>query len=220
MEMTAPHVLAGEPVIKAALGNDWERLPEILRRNFNLRPGDDCEVRLEGVMYEVRHSRVAKLFVYAGQLLGALVPYQGENIEVRIDIRTHKTDPRFTHWHRVHFFPQNPEYVFSSRMEYLRDNEFIERVKFGVAMRMKASLYEDILKFEAICYQWDLFGLSIRLPNWLLLGTGVIVERQVSAEQFEMSYVIDHPLWGRTFTYRGLFWIVSESPGISNFAHA
>jgi hypothetical protein len=204
-------VSSRDPVIKAALGKDWTRVPEILQRNFSLRPGEDCEVRLRGVMYEVSHSRIAKFFVYVGQLFGALVPYQGKNIAIRIDIRTHRSDPRFTYWQRVHFFPQSPEYIFASRMEYLEGNDFIERVRLGLGMRMKASIDNDILKFEAVCYQWDFFGVSIRFPNWLLLGTGVILERQVSSDEFEMSYQIDHPWWGRTFTYKGIFSIEHDS---------
>lgn len=203
--MNSAEPSAQEPVIKAALGADWDQVPELLQRNFRLRPGEDCEVRLKGRMYEVSHGKAAKLLVYAGQLFGALVPYQGRDIAIRIDIRTHKSDPRFTYWQRVHFFPENPEYVFASRMEYLQGNEFIERVKSGLGTRMKASVRDGVLTFEQVCYQWDLFGLCIRLPNWLLLGTGVIVERQVSADEFEMFYAINHPWWGRTFTYTGRF---------------
>lgn len=199
-----------EPVIKAALGKDWDLVPPILQKNFNLTPGEDCEVRLKGVMYEITHSRIAKLFVYAGQVLGALVPYQGKNIGIRIDIRTHMSDARFTYWQRVHFFPQSPEYIFASRMEYLEGNEFIERVRLGIGMRMKASIRDDILKFEALCYQMDFLGLRIKIPNWLLLGTGVIIERQVAPDEFEMFYEINHPWWGRTFTYTGRFSIVGK----------
>lgn len=198
-------------MIKAALGDDWNLVPEILQKNFNVRPGEDDEVRLKGVMQEISHSRMATIFIYAGQLFGALVPYQGKNIAIRIDLRTHKSDPRFTYWQRVHFFPESPEYLFASRMEYLEGNEFIERVRLGLGMRMNASINSGILRFEAICYQWDLFGLSIRFPNWLLLGTGVITEQQVSSDKFEMTYVINHPLWGRTFTYRGVFSLVENA---------
>jgi len=110
---------AQEPIVKAALGKDWDLLPDILRRNFDLRPGTNSEVRLTGVMYEISYSRLARFFIYAGQLFGALVPYQGTNIPIRIDIRTHMSDLHFMYWQRVHFFTENPEYIFSSRMEYL-----------------------------------------------------------------------------------------------------
>ncbi|HWK54296.1 MAG TPA: DUF4166 domain-containing protein [Hyphomicrobiales bacterium] len=194
-----------EPIVKRALGRDWDAVPEILRRNFDLPPGSDAEVRLKGVMYEISYSRIGRLFIYPGQLFGALVPYQGKDIKIRIDLRTHASDPRFMYWQRVHFFPQSPEFIFSSRMEYLTGNEFVERVRSGLGMRMKASVAGGVLKFEGVCYQWDLWGLTIRLPNWLLMGKGVILERQVSTEQFEMLFEIHHPWWGRTFAYKGRF---------------
>lgn len=197
-----------EPIVKRALGADWERVPEILRRNFDLRPGSDDETRLRGVMHEITYSRIGSLFVWPGRLFGALVPWQGRNVGIRIDLRTHVTDERFMYWHRVHFFEQNLDFVFASRMEYLEGNEFIERVRTGLGMRMKATLDGNVLKFEALCYQWDLFGITIRIPNWLLMGTGVILERQLGEDSFQMHFEINHPWWGRTFTYTGVFQFV------------
>lgn len=194
-----------EPVVKRALGEDWHRVPEILQRNFDLRPGTDKEVRLKGVMSTISYSRIGRLFIYPGQLFGALVPYQGENIQIRIDLRTHTNDTRFMYWQRVHFFPENPEFLFASRMEYLEGHEFIERVLCGLGMRMRASVNDGVLKFEAVCYQWDFLGFTLKLPNWLLMGTGVITERQVSKDEFIMHFEINHPWWGRTFTYSGTF---------------
>lgn len=194
-----------QPILKAALGNDWYRLPEVLQRSFDLRPGEDCEVRLKGTMHEISHSRLAKIFIWPGQLLGALVPYQGRDIPIRIDMRTHVSDPRFMYWHRAHAFNENPEFLFSTRMEYLQGNETIERVRLNVGLRMHVSFDGEVLKFESSCYQWDIFGLRIRIPNWLLLGRGVILERAISEDEFAMSFEIDHPLLGRTFTYRGVF---------------
>lgn len=194
-----------DAIVKRALGPEWERLPEILRRNFALRPGTDDEVRLQGVMHQIRYSRIGSLFIWPGRLFGALVPWQGENVGIRIDIRTHAADARFMYWHRVHFFAENPEYVFASRMEYLEGNEFIERVRTGLGMRMKATLVNATLRFEAVCYQLDVLGFSLRIPNWLLLGTGLIIEREVAPDAFEMHFEINHPWWGRTFTYTGVF---------------
>ena len=92
-----------EPIIKQALGADWQRVPAVLQRNFSPIPGRDCEVRLKGVMHEISYSRIGSLFIWPGRLFGALVPFQGRNIGVRIDLRTHASDPRFTYWHRIHF---------------------------------------------------------------------------------------------------------------------
>jgi hypothetical protein len=194
-----------EPIVRRALGADWEQVPELLRRNFALSPGTDSEVRLRGLMHEISYSRIGGLFVWPGRLFGALVPYQGRDVGIRIDIRTHATDSRFMYWQRVHFFPEHPEFIFASRMEYGGGNEFVERVRTGLGMRMKASIANGVLKFEAVCYEWNLFGFTLRLPNWLLMGTGVIRERQTAPDQFEMRFEINHPWWGRTFTYNGVF---------------
>ena len=194
-----------EPILKSALGADWYRLPPILRRSFDLRPGENCEVRLKGTMQKIEHSRLAKLFIWPGQLRGALVPYQGTDVPIRIDMRTHTMDRRFMYWHRAHAFNENPEFLFSTRMEYLEGNETIERVRMNIGLRMRVSFDGEVLKFESSCYQWDVLGVRIRIPTWLLLGHGVILEKALSEEEFSMSFTIDHPLLGRTFTYRGIF---------------
>lgn len=194
-----------EPILKVALGPDWELLPEVLQKGFTLYPGRDCEVRLKGTMYEVSYPWFARLFIYPGQLFGALVPWQGRNVPIRIDIRTHASDSRFMYWHRAHAFVQSPEFLFSSKMEYLEGRDLIERVRFGLGLRMRVRVENRQLIFESVCYQWDFLGLRLRIPNWLLLGRGRIVEREISPEQFEMFFDITHPLWGRTFTYNGIF---------------
>lgn len=198
----------GLPVVQAALGEDWQRLPETLRRNFDLHPGDEDLVCLEGRMYEIRHSWFAKLLIYPAQLCGALVPYQGRDVPIRIEIHTSADNGSFMHWRRIHHFPGKAPVVFASCMEYFRGNEIIERVGWGLGMRMRVSLDGDVLRFTSVCYQWDILGVKLRIPNWLLLGRGQLRERQVTPEKFEMFFEINHPLWGRTFTYNGVFTFV------------
>ena len=194
-----------EPVLKAALGADWHRLPEALRKNFDLQPGSNGQIVLSGTMYEIRHSLLAKLLIFPAQLVGALVPWQGENVPVTIEISAQTAEKKCIFWRRTHNFPSHAPFIFSSRMEYLHGNEIIEKVGCGLGMRMQVSLEDDILKLTSICYQWDIFGRIIRIPNWLLLGTGQIIERAVSADQFEMFFEINHPWLGRTFSYNGIF---------------
>jgi hypothetical protein len=196
---------AHEPIVKCTLGPNWQYLPTVLQRNFDLRPGQTCAVNLEGTMYEVWHSPLAKLFIFPGRLFGALVPYQGNNIPIRIEIRTYADDTRFMYWRRIHRFPGRPDCVFSSKMEYVKDNELVECVRLGLGMCMKVSLEGRTLKFVSPCYQWNILGLRLRIPTWLLLGRGQIIEQEVSDEQFEMFFEINHPWFGRTFRYSGIF---------------
>jgi hypothetical protein len=194
-----------QPIVKAALGPQWELLPQALQRNFDLQPGTNGEVILNGTMYEIWHSLYAKLFVYAGRLCGALIPWKGRDIPIRIEIRTYETDPRFMYWRRIHQFPGHPDAVFASRMEYIQGDTLVEQVHLGLGMCMCAALEGEELKFRSPCYQWKIFGKRLAIPNWLLLGTGEITERQVSPDAFEMFFEIRHPVFGTTYRYNGIF---------------
>jgi hypothetical protein len=47
--------------------------------------------------------------------------------------------------------------------------------------------------------------LSLRFPTWLLLGSGTITESGRSDTEFVMDFQMQHPVFGRTFSYSGRF---------------
>ncbi|MDO9518694.1 MAG: DUF4166 domain-containing protein [Pseudohongiella sp.] len=201
-----------EPIIKKALGEGWYQLPEILQRNFDLQPGRDGVIRLRGTMYEIWHSRMARVFIYLARLTGALVPYEGRDIPIEIEMRTRADDPKYMHWRRVHQFPEHPDVVFETRMEYVSDNRIVEKVHLGMGLCMKVSAEGDVLKFRSPCYMWSIFGRRVHIPCWLLLGSGEITERAVGPDSFEMFFEIHHPWFGPTYRYNGIFRIEQAEP--------
>lgn len=194
-----------EALVKAALGAQWQRLPGTLKRSFNLRPGSDATVELRGTMYEIWHSPAAALFIYLARLMGALVPYQGRGIPIRIEMRTYASDTKFMHWRRIHQFPGHPDVEFATRMEYIGGGRIVEYVHLGLGMCMDVSVEGSKLTFRSPCYEWKLFGRRLSIPGWLLLGNGQITERALSADVFEMFFEINHPLFGQTYRYNGIF---------------
>lgn len=194
-----------EPIVKSALGDQWQQLPEILQDNFNLQPGRDGFIRLSGTMYEIWHSRIASVFVCLGRLVGALVPYQGRNIPIEIEMRTYADDPQYMHWRRVHQFPGHPNVRFQTRMAYVEGRRIVEQVRLGLGICMEVSLEAGELKFRSPCYLWNLRVLKLHIPCWLLLGYGQITERQVSDDTFEMFFELNHPWFGQMYRYNGIF---------------
>ncbi|MFA7386661.1 MAG: DUF4166 domain-containing protein [Thiohalobacteraceae bacterium] len=194
-----------EPIIKRALGAAWYELHPIIRRQHNLMPCTKTEVVMNGVMYEVFHSRIAKLFVLPGRwLFGALVQYRGTDVPTQVRNWT-VVENESIYWHRVFHFHEKQPVVFASRMAYLEGDEVIEYVRFGLGMRMRLAVDNGCLIYESTGYQWDLGVLSLRFPTWLILGRSAIRQTGLSDTEFEMDFRMQHPLFGKTFGYAGRF---------------
>ena len=196
-----------EPVMKAALGEDWFRLDEAVRRHYDLTPGQESEMNMNGTMQEVDHSRIAKLYLIPGRVFGALIPYRGENVAVSVRNWTTTANRRAMFWHRVFDFGTNRKAVFASRMEYIGGNEIIEYVRFGLGIRMRLSVENGALIYRSSGYQWDIAAAKLPIPTWLILGDGEIVETGISDTEFSMSFRMRHPVFGKTFSYSGNFGI-------------
>ena len=198
------------PVIKAALGVQWEQLGDVVKRHYDMTPGETTEMQIEGVMDEVYHSLFAKLFLLPGRIFGALVPYRGKLIATEVRNWTTAENDQAMFWHRTLHFPKKGDVIFRSRMEHVGNDEIIEFVKFGMGIRMQMSVEDSALVFNSLGYLWQLGSLKLPIPSWLILGDARIVERPVSNQDFYIEFTMDHPILGRTFSYSGKFSIAGK----------
>jgi hypothetical protein len=189
--------------IRQALGVDWQKLGEIIRRHYDLPPHSDSRFEVEGVM-EVSVSPIGRLFVSVSRLFDALVPFPGIDIPVRV-CNWSQTDSPAMFWHRTFRYPGKKPVIFRSRMEFAGGREIVEYVKFGLGIRMRLSTEGETLRYDSRGYVWNLGVVTLPIPDWLLLGRAVIREIPESDERLRVEFTIDHPLWGRTFGYRGRF---------------
>ncbi len=189
--------------IRQALGADWPTLGEVIRRHYDLPPRTDTRIEVKGIM-EVTVSPVGRLFVTAGRLFDALVPFSGANLPVTVR-NWSQPDSKAMFWHRTFRYAQKPPIVFRSRMEYAGGREIVEYVKYGLGIRMQLSAEGGSLRYDSRGYQWDLGPLTLKIPDWVLLGKATIREIPESPQAFRVEFTIDHPIWGRTFGYAGRF---------------
>ncbi len=189
--------------IRQALGSEWPSLGAAIRRHYDLPPNTDTQLEVEGIM-EVVLSPIGKVFITFGRLLDALVPFKGRDIPVTV--RNWSTpDSSDMFWHRTFRYPGKDPIIFRSRMEYAGDNNIVEYVKYGLGMRLQLSSEGETLRYDSHGYQWNLGPLTLRIPDWLMLGKAVIREIPISEQAFQVSFEVNHPLWGRTFGYSGQF---------------
>ncbi len=194
-----------QPVIKKALGDNWEKLANVIKRHYDITPGKSSNMLINGVMDEVYHSSIAKLFILPGRIFGALVPYKGNNIPTEVRNWTTSDNNKAMFWYRTLTFPGKPPVIFESRMEHIKDDEIIEYVRYGMGIRMKVSVKDSALIFNSIGYVWKLGRIKIPIPTWAILGNAAIIEKAISDDQFFIDFQIIHPLFGRTFAYSGVY---------------
>ncbi|MCF6257608.1 MAG: DUF4166 domain-containing protein [Gammaproteobacteria bacterium] len=194
-----------QPVIKKALGENWEKLADIIKQHYDITPGKPSNMLIKGVMDEVYHSAIAKLFILPGRIFGALVPYKGKNIPTEVRNWTTSDNRKAMFWHRTLAFPGKPPVIFESRMEHIKDDEIIEYVRYGMGIRMRISVKDSALIFNSIGYVWQLGKIKIPIPTWAILGNAEIIEKAISDDQFFIDFQITHPLFGRTFAYSGVY---------------
>lgn len=200
--MTRQHTQTLAP-IRQAMGDDWSRLGEVIRRHYDLNPHSDSRFEVEGIM-EVDVSFIGRLFVSVSRLFEALVPYPGRDIPVQVR-NWSQADSKAMFWHRTFHYPGRKPVIFRSRMAYAGGRDIVEYVKFGLGIRMSLCAEGESLRYDSRGYLWNLGLVRLPIPDWLLLGKAVIREIPESDVGFRVEFTVEHPLWGRTFGYAGRF---------------
>ena len=193
-----------DSIFQTVLGDSWDELGDVIQRHYFLRPYSDDYICVSGVMSEVYHSMIAKLFLPFGMLFGAVVPYRGKDVPIDVHYSCSKDNSNI-YWDRVFKFSERNHYHFKSHMEIAEGNEVIEFVRFGVGMRLRVTAENGAIVFRDAGYIWRLFGKDIPIPVGLLFGKAYVEERPVDENNFEMKMTLEHPLFGVMFRYTGAF---------------
>lgn len=193
-----------ESVFQKILADSWDDLGTVIKRHYFLRPYSDDYICVCGVMSEIYHSSIAKLFLPFGMLFGAVVPYRANNVPIDVHHASSKENANI-YWDRVFKFTEKNHYHFKSHMEHVRDNEVIEFVRFGVGMRLKVTAENGAIVFRGAGYIWRLFGKDIPIPVQLFFGNAYVDERPIDDNNFRMKMTLEHPVFGVMFRYEGKF---------------
>lgn len=192
-------------IIQQALQQDWEKLHPFLQKHYALTTGKKQTDRLTGVMTIDFPGYITPLLL-GGRLFGALVNRKGSHIQATVEKFTLPDSP-YLFWRRKLIFADGFVARFRSKVAYLHKNEIIEYVRFGLGMRLQLSVGSDgSLQMNSNGYRWNMGGiLSLPLPDWLFLGKAHIIERPLDNNRFELDFTLQHPVFGQTYRYGGVF---------------
>lgn len=95
-------------------------------------------------------------------------------------------------------------------MEYHQGNELIEFVGGGFGLYLKLTVENNRLVYRSNGHLWQVGKLRLPIPDVLFLGHATIIEAAVFEHSFELDFKINHPLFGETYSYGGLFSLESK----------
>lgn len=194
-----------EPVLfQTILGNDWNKLPEMIRQHYRLPSGNSLQNRVSGTMlidYPWFVTPILKLI----RLFGGLIDAKGANNAVTADKRVDPRLPSCIFWRREIITSDGETIIFASRMEHQQGNELIEFIGGGFGLYLKVTVEDNKLVYRSNDHLWQIGKLKIPIPDVLMLGHATITETAVSDDEFELDFRSSHPWFGDTYRYGGRF---------------
>lgn len=190
-------------IFKDVFGNDWNRLPKVMKQHYANRAFTKDRVTVEGVM-DVELSLVAKVLAPLMSAFGILTPYGGKAVPVTVHFDSSLNDNTFS-FNRIFRFEGKKAFHFISRMTPQFGNEIVEFMKCGIGWHCEY-LYDGkkvILKHKG--YKIKLFGKILPLPISIIIGKGYAEEVAIDDETFKMYMDIQHPILGKIYSYQGVF---------------
>jgi len=190
-------------MFKTLLATQWDLLDPAIQQHYGLEDGET--IKMVGQL-EVKHGRFIKLMMPLIHLTGALVPIEGKNFTVTVE---NKRVGDTLYWHRQ-FEKDNKVYQFKSKMQQF-DNDIVEFVGLNIGIRLGISVVDSSLVFEDKGYVFKLGSKLIPIPLRLLMGTSFITEFKTpdSPHDFDMDFIVKHPLFGFGFSYSGYFDLIN-----------
>jgi len=193
------------PIFQSVFGPDWEQLPPVMRAHYAVRPFSRDRVVVSGTL-DIEVSRFMRVM---SRLTGMLVSRSGKNVPVTVTFTSGENSADF-HFERVFHYPEGDQH-FRSRMTPVGGNELVEYMRFGVGWKMACRWDGEKVLLSHRGYVWRIFGLVLPLPLGLIIGAGEAEERPLSDDEFHMWTHAQHPWFGKSFAYAGVFRVTEVS---------
>jgi hypothetical protein len=192
----------------ALLGDSWSKLPAATRQRF-----ESHEALYAGTM-TLRATRLGSWVARAGKLVGSPLPPPCERplaATVRVEPDHGSGGSR---WTRCYDFPTKRVSVASVKALDV-DGSLVERLRFGLRMRLTLVVRGEALCFDSAGYYVECPGIAwngrrygawrLELPSWFLPGRTCVSHHDLGGGSFRFTMTIRHALFGDLFHHDGVF---------------
>ncbi len=206
------------PLFQQALGKEvWQEMPPVMQQHYAVRPFSDDKVCVEGKL----DVTVSPLVGLLARLTGMLLARSGKDVPVKVEFTSDRTGA-FRFDRTFHFTDRDKngakvgkDIIFKSSMVHVRDNVFVEFMRFGIGWRLAFGWDGDKMVLRHRGYVWKILGFMLPVPLSFIIGKGHAEEVPVSDDGFSMWTHTNHFLFGKTFGYSGEFRVMEVSCDLS-----
>ncbi|CDZ77365.1 hypothetical protein BN59_01648 [Legionella massiliensis] len=192
------------PIFKPIFGDDWENLPEVLKRHYANRPYSEDITRAKGHM-TITFSPIMKLLAPALSLFKVFAPKPGKDIPVEVDYLSSPKNSSFIFDRRFYYPHLNKPFTFKTTLWQIKDKLIIDTFRFGIGLKMRYQFDGTKIQFIHRGYALVLGKLRIPLPLTFLLGKSYGEETALTNSSFHFFIESVHPLFGLIIRYEGVF---------------
>ncbi|MFV0368680.1 MAG: DUF4166 domain-containing protein [Hyphomicrobiaceae bacterium] len=199
--------LSAKPTFQPVFGEDWNKLPSVLRAHYANRPYSSDKIVVEGVL-DIECYGPMKLLAPLLRVLRQIPALNEKGVPVTVHFLS-DSHTRSYHFDRTFQFKSWGSYRFHSRMFPLKGNEVVEVMPYGFGWRMRCSWNGEKIVLAHEGYAIRLLGHFVPIPLGLLLGKIYAEEVAVDEQHFDMMTYMTHPWWGKVYSYKGRFKIIN-----------
>ena len=201
----APDSPSLENTLQKQLGPAWQSLHPDIQARFAREPAPGETIVYEGVMHEIRRSRMGWLFAVLTRVIGnPLTPLAGRDVPMEVAL-SKVAGHTGVLWQRTYFYPRRAPYVVSSVKRESMKGEMLECVGGGFGMKLAVTARDGELHFESYRYFWSAFGVTVPLPHWLAPGRTHVIHKDLGGGDFKFTISMVHKQLGETIYQQGVF---------------
>ena len=189
-------------LMQQVLGEDWQRLPPALKKHHLAQHYADVG------HLDIDYPPFMQACLNLLSWFGVLFNHRGKTLATQV---VKAMDGNQLHWKRSIQLPDGRVMTFNSRWQAAGDHAIIEYVNAFLGLKMRLHVTDGLI-YEGAHLVLKLGVVKLPIPEWLLLGHCVIIEKALDEDNFHMEFHLQHPLLGRLYCYRGRFHTISQ-PG-------
>ena len=184
-----------------------ESVAQVFKKRYHNHYFSSDKTIMHGKL-DINFTRAFRILLPLCKLAGTLVPYEGVAVPTEVSLSS-AANSRIITMLREFKFKSHKTCFFKSKLLHYKKDIFLELTAGKIAWQFKFKYHNDKLIMQHMGYSLYIFNRCIPLPllSWLI-GKPYAEEIAIDDSSFAMLLILQHPLFGKIFTYKGKFTIM------------